>query len=349
MKQIRRSFENAIKLKKVSCNNIKNLNVEFPLGVFTCVTGVSGSGKSSLVNNVLYRFIHNHFDFRTNFDLPPGSIENIEIVDRVVNITQDPIGRTPRSNPATYTGVFTYIRNLFTLLPQASERGYQSGRFSFNVPGGRCENCAGSGTICIEMHFLPDVYIVCDVCKGKRFNKETLEVKYRGKSIYEVLNMTVYEAASFFKEIPSIYKKLITLNQVGLDYIKLGQAATTLSGGEAQRVKLATELSKTSSGHAVYILDEPTTGLHFDDIARLIRVLHNLVELGNTVIVIEHNLDVIKTADFIIDLGPDGGENGGKIIGIGKPEEIVKIKGSHTATYLKSTIANSKYEANPYS
>ena len=344
IKKIRRLHSGMIHLRKVSLNNIKNLNVDFPLGVFTCVTGVSGSGKSSLVNGILYKHLHNYFSHYTHYDLPPGSLKGHEIIDRVVNITQDPIGRTPRSNPATYTGVFTDIRNLFTFLPEAASRGYQSGRFSFNVSGGRCENCAGTGTICIEMHFLPDVYIVCDVCHGKRFNKETLEVKYKGKSIFNVLDMTAEEALEFFADIPSIYKKLKTLNQVGLDYIRLGQFATTLSGGEAQRVKLATELSKTSSGHAIYILDEPTTGLHFADVERLVKVLHNLVNLGNSVVVIEHNLDVIKTADYVIDMGPDGGENGGKVIAKGTPEGIAKIKSSDTGFYLKSILAHGKYK-----
>ncbi|GIX42225.1 MAG: UvrABC system protein A [Leptospiraceae bacterium] len=318
-------------------NNLKNINVKFPLGKFICITGVSGSGKSTLVYDILYKGIlreSNPYIQSGKYD----KIEGLENIDKVIAIDQEPIGRTPRSNPATYTGVFTPIRELFANLPDAKLHGFKPGRFSFNVKGGRCENCQGAGILKIEMHFLPDVYITCDVCNGKRFNRETLQIKYKNKTIYDVLEMTVEDAYNFFENIPQIKNKLETLMRVGLDYIKLGQPATTLSGGEAQRVKLATELSKRSTGKTVYILDEPTTGLHFHDIKKLLEVLHELVDRGNTVIVIEHNLDVIKTADWIIDLGPEGGNRGGEIIAEGTPEDIIKIKKSYTGQFLKKYI-----------
>jgi excinuclease ABC subunit A len=302
------------------------------------VTGVSGSGKSTLINETLYRILAKHFYNSTDEPLPYTSIEGIENIDKVIEIDQSPIGRTPRSNPATYTGVFTFIRELFSQLPESRLRGYKPGRFSFNVKGGRCDACEGSGVKKIEMHFLPDVYVTCDVCKGKRYNKETLEIKYRGKSISDVLNMTVSEALEFFKDIPNIKRKLQTLYDVGLGYIKLGQPATTLSGGEAQRVKLATELSKVATGKTLYILDEPTTGLHFEDVKMLLDVLNKLVDKGNTVIVIEHNLEVIKVADWIIDLGPEGGDDGGYIVAEGTPEEIALNPKSYTGKFLKKEL-----------
>jgi excinuclease ABC subunit A len=319
-------------------NNLKNIDVKFPLGKFICVTGVSGSGKSTLINETLYRILAKHFYNSTDEPLPYTSIEGIENIDKVIEIDQSPIGRTPRSNPATYTGVFTFIRELFSQLPESRLRGYKPGRFSFNVKGGRCDACEGSGVKKIEMHFLPDVYVTCDVCKGKRYNKETLEIKYRGKSISDVLNMTVSEALEFFKDIPNIKRKLQTLYDVGLGYIKLGQPATTLSGGEAQRVKLATELSKVATGKTLYILDEPTTGLHFEDVKMLLDVLNKLVDKGNTVIVIEHNLEVIKVADWIIDLGPEGGDDGGYIVAEGTPEEIALNPKSYTGKFLKKEL-----------
>ena len=319
-------------------NNLRHIDVEFPLGTFTVVTGVSGSGKSSLVNEVLFKRLGAEL---MRMKVRPGKcdrIEGIEQLDKVVNIDQSPIGRTPRSNPATYTGLFNDIRELFAQTPDAKARGYNSGRFSFNVRGGRCEACSGDGLIKIEMNFLPDVYVPCEVCKGKRYNRETLEVKYKGKNIWEVLDMTVEEAAEFFQAIPKIAKRLTTLADVGLGYVKLGQSSTTLSGGEAQRVKLATELSKRSTGKTIYILDEPTTGLHTDDVRRLIDVLQLLVEAGNTVLVIEHNLDVIKTADYLIDLGPEGGAAGGTIVCTGTPEEVAQCAQSYTGKYLKSVL-----------
>lgn len=329
---------NSLIIKGARQNNLKNIDVKIPLGALTCVTGVSGSGKSSLVNEVLYPALSSALmranTKQGNFD----SIEGIENVDKVICIDQSPIGRTPRSNPATYTGVFGDIRELFASLPDAKARGYTAGRFSFNVHGGRCEYCSGDGIIRIEMHFLPDVYVPCEVCKGARYNRETLEVKYKGKSISDVLDMTIEDAVEFFGNIPRIKNKIKTLNEVGLGYVKLGQSSTTLSGGEAQRVKLATELSRRSTGKTVYILDEPTTGLHTHDVAKLIAILDRLVEQGNTVIVIEHNLDVIKVADHIIDLGPDGGDRGGKIVAQGTPEEICKVKKSHTAKFLKPLL-----------
>ncbi|HHV30537.1 excinuclease ABC subunit UvrA [Acetivibrio mesophilus] len=319
-------------------NNLKNINVNIPLGVFTCITGVSGSGKSSLVNEILYKRLANELN-RAN--QKPGEhdlMKGIEHLDKVIDIDQSPIGRTPRSNPATYTGVFDLIREIFAGTTEAKTRGYKSGRFSFNIKGGRCEACTGDGINKIEMHFLPDIYVPCEVCKGKRYNRETLEVRYKGKNIAEVLDMTVEEALEFFKNIPRIQKKMETLYDVGLGYIKLGQSSTTLSGGEAQRVKLATELSKRSTGKTMYILDEPTTGLHIADVHRLVGILHRLVEAGNSVVVIEHNLDVIKTADYIVDLGPEGGSGGGTVVAWGTPEEIVKVEGSYTGHFLKNVL-----------
>ncbi len=319
-------------------NNLKNIDVTFPLGRFICVTGVSGSGKSSLINAVLYKAVARELGRYTVIPGKYDHIEGIENVDKIISIDQSPIGRSPRSNPATYTGLFTDIRAVFASTPEARARGYKEGRFSFNIKGGRCEACEGGGTIAIEMHFLPDVYVTCDVCKGKRYNRETLEVKYKNKSIYDVLEMTVDEGMEFFRNYPSIYRKLATLSEVGLGYIKIGQPSTTLSGGEAQRVKLATELSKRSTGKTLYILDEPTTGLHTADVDKLGEVLQKLVDLGNTVIVIEHNLDLIKTADYIIDLGPDGGDAGGRVIAEGTPEEIASSKDSVTGIYLKEVL-----------
>ena len=327
-----------IKVIKAAENNLKNIDVEIPLGKFVCVTGVSGSGKSSLVNEVIYK----HLAYKLNRSKAiPGkhkAIEGIENLDKVIDIDQSPIGRTPRSNPATYTGVFNDIRELFSMTPEAKSRGYNAGRFSFNVRGGRCEACSGDGIIKIEMHFLPDVYVPCEVCKGKRYNRETLDVHYKGKNIYEVLDMTIDEAVVFFDAIPKIKNKLQTIKDVGLGYIKLGQSSTTLSGGEAQRVKLATELSKRSTGRTIYILDEPTTGLHSADVHRLITVLNRLTDEGNTVLVIEHNLDVIKTADYIIDLGPEGGDGGGEIVAVGTPEEVCKNPKSYTGMFLKKML-----------
>ena len=321
-------------------NNLKNITVNFPKGVFTCVTGVSGSGKSSLVNSILYQALAKQLNRARTIPGAYKEIKGIEQFDKVINIDQSPIGRTPRSNPATYTGVFDMIRDLFASTVDAKTRGYNKGRFSFNVKGGRCEACSGDGIVKIEMHFLPDVYVPCEVCKGKRYNRETLEVKYKGKSIYDVLNMTVEEALTFFENVPSIYRKIQTLYQVGLSYIRLGQPSTTLSGGEAQRIKLATELSRKSTGKTIYILDEPTTGLHFADVHKLTEMLQKLVENGNTVIVIEHNLDVIKTADYIIDMGPEGGDGGGTVVAQGTPEEVAECPQSYTGYYVKRVIAN---------
>jgi len=306
--------------------------------LLVCVTGMSGSGKSSLINDTLYPILSQHFFKSYKKPLPYDSVEGLEHIDKVIEIDQSPIGRTPRSNPATYTGIFTQIRDFFSLLPESKVRGYKPGRFSFNVKSGRCEDCEGGGIKKIEMNFLPDVYVQCDTCGGKRYNSETLQVKYKGKSIADVLDMAVDESAEFFSEIPKIKKKLDTLLEVGLGYIKLGQQAPTLSGGEAQRVKLAAELSKVSTGKTLYLLDEPTTGLHFEDISLLLRLLDKLVDKGNTVIIIEHNLDVIKCADWIIDLGPGGGDAGGKIIAQGTPAEIMKIKSSFTGKYLKKEM-----------
>ena len=319
-------------------NNLKNINVEIPLGQFVAVTGVSGSGKSSLVNEIIYKHLANELNKAKKRPGAFKAIKGTEFLDKVIDIDQSPIGRTPRSNPATYTGVFNDIRDLFAETPDAKIRGYKSNRFSFNVKGGRCEACQGDGIVKIEMHFLADIYVPCDVCGGQRYNRETLEVKFKGKSIFEVLEMTVDEGIEFFKQQPKIYRKLKTLSDVGLGYIKIGQPATTLSGGEAQRVKLATELMKRSTGKTIYILDEPTTGLHTADVHRLVHVLNALVDKGNTILVIEHNLDVIKTADYIIDLGPEGGKGGGTIIAKGTPEEVVKSKKSYTAKYLKPLL-----------
>jgi len=320
-------------------NNLKSIRVSFPLGMLICVTGVSGSGKSTLINETLYRVLSQRFYNSKITPLPYETIYGIERVDKVISIDQSPIGRTPRSNPATYTGLFTPIRDLFSQLPESRVRGYRPGRFSFNVRGGRCEACEGDGIIKIEMHFLPDVYVPCEVCKGKRYNRESLEVKYKGLSIAEVLDLTVDEALKVFEHIPPIQRKLLTLKNVGLGYIHLGQAATTLSGGEAQRVKLSAELSKTATGNTFYILDEPTTGLHFEDIKMLLQVLNTLVDRGNTVVVIEHNMDVIKTADYIIDLGPEGGEDGGYVVATGTPEEITKNGKSYTGKFLKRELS----------
>jgi excinuclease ABC subunit A len=318
--------------------NLKNLNAEIPLGKFVCVTGVSGSGKSTLFNDILAKALYKYF---FNSKDEPGKhkkITGMEHIDKVINIDQSPIGRTPRSNPATYTGLFTPIRDLFATTQEARMRGYQAGRFSFNVKGGRCENCAGDGVIKVEMNFLPDVYVTCEECKGKRYNREALEIHYKEKTISDCLNMTVDEAKIFFASIPAIHKKLQTLSEVGLGYMHLGQNATTLSGGEAQRIKLATELSRASTGRTLYLLDEPTTGLHFADVKRLIVVLNKLVEKGNTVVVIEHNLDMIKTADWLLDLGPEGGDKGGQLVAVGTPEEVAKVKASYTGQYLKKVL-----------
>ena len=315
-------------------NNLRDVNVDFPLGKFICVTGVSGSGKSSLINQVLCKGLEENYCTDGSYD----EIEGKENIDKLVCIDQSPIGRTPRSNPATYVGVFTAIRDLFALVPESRARGYKSGRFSFNTKGGRCEACDGDGIKKIEMHFLPDVYVPCEVCKGKRYNRETLEIKYKGKNISDVLDMTVDDAVEFFKDIPSVQRKIKTLEEVGLGYIKLGQPSTTLSGGEAQRVKLATELSKVSTGKTFYVLDEPTTGLHTDDVRKLIEILQKLVESGNTVVVIEHNLELIKCADYIIDMGPEGGDGGGNVVFTGMPEEIIKCEKSYTGHYLKGLL-----------
>jgi len=341
----RNGSSNQLSIKGATGNNLKSIDVDFPLGRFIAVTGVSGSGKSSLVNETLFPALAKELNRARAYPLEFDSITGAKFLDKVVDIDQKPIGRTPRSNPATYTGVFTFIRDMFAKLPESKIRGYKPGRFSFNVKGGRCESCEGDGIIKIEMNFLPDVYVTCEVCVGKRYNRETLEVKYRGKSIAEVLGMPVSEALEFFKNIPSIHKKLHTLNDVGLGYIHLGQQATTLSGGEAQRVKLATELSKVSAAKTLYILDEPTTGLHFEDIRMLLHVLQRLVERGNTVLVIEHNLDVIKTADWIIDLGPEGGDDGGTVLATGTPEEIASVKISYTGSFLKQILMKKEIAA----
>lgn len=329
---------NELLLSGAAGNNLKHLDIPFPLGLFICVTGVSGSGKSTLINETLYPILKKHFFKSKTRPLPYSDLAGVEHIDKVIDIDQSPIGRTPRSNPATYTGVFTHIRKLFSQLSEAKIRGYKPGRFSFNVKGGRCEACEGDGILKIEMHFLPDVYVPCEVCKGKRYNRETLEVKYRGKSIADVLDMTVEEALEFFERIPAIKRKLSTLSNVGLSYIHLGQPATTLSGGEAQRVKLATELSKRSTGSTLYILDEPTTGLHFEDIKMLLSVLNRLVDRGNTVVVIEHNPDVIKTADWVIDLGPEGGDEGGELVAAGTPETVALVNKSYTGQFLKEVL-----------
>ncbi|MDG6881195.1 Excinuclease ABC subunit A [Phocoenobacter uteri] len=337
--RVKRDPTRILSLKGASGNNLKNVNLDIPAGLFTCITGVSGSGKSTLVNDTLFPLAQNELNRADKRNIAPyKSIEGLAYFDKVIDINQSPIGRTPRSNPATYTGVFTPIRELFAGVPEARARGYNVGRFSFNVRGGRCEACQGDGVIKVEMHFLPDVYVPCDHCKGKRYNRETLEIRYKGKTIDQVLNMTVEEAREFFDAIPVLARKLQTLVDVGLSYIRLGQASTTLSGGEAQRVKLATELSKRDTGKTLYILDEPTTGLHFADIKQLLTVLHKLRDHGNTIVVIEHNLDVIKTADWVIDLGPEGGSGGGQIIAQGTPEEVARDKKSHTARFLKMVL-----------
>ena len=339
---VRRKPEKFLKIKGACENNLKNINVDIPLGVFTCITGVSGSGKSSLINEILYKRLARDLNRARTIPGKHKSIEGIGELDKIIAIDQSPIGRTPRSNPATYTGAFDLIRDLFATTKDARERGYAKGRFSFNVKGGRCEACSGDGIIKIEMHFLPDVYVPCEVCKGKRYNRETLEVKYKGKSIYDVLDMTVEEALPFFENIPAIKRKIETLNEVGLGYIKLGQPSTTLSGGEAQRIKLATELSRRSTGRTIYILDEPTTGLHFADVHKLVEILQRLTEGGNTVVVIEHNLDVIKTADYIIDLGPEGGDGGGQVIAKGTPEEVAADKKSFTGAFVAPLLKRDK-------
>ncbi len=331
-----------IKVVNARGNNLKNVSAEIPLGLFTCVTGVSGGGKSTLLIDTLYKAIARKLNNASEGAAPHDRIEGLEHIDKIIDIDQSPIGRTPRSNPATYTGAFTPIREWFAGLPEAKARGYEPGRFSFNVKGGRCEACQGDGVIKIEMHFLPDVYVTCDVCKGKRYNRETLEVLFKGKSIADVLDMTVEEAAEFFKAVPRVRETFKTLHRVGLDYIHVGQQATTLSGGEAQRVKLAKELSKRATGRTLYILDEPTTGLHFHDVKKLLEVLHELVSQGNTVVVIEHNLEVIKTADWVIDLGPEGGDGGGEIVAWGPPEDIVKAPRSYTGKFLAPVLGKAE-------
>lgn len=336
--ETRRKPTGFLTVKGAREHNLKNIDVDFPLGVFTCVTGVSGSGKSSLVNEILYKHLAKKLNRARTVAGAHDTILHVDKLDKVINIDQSPIGRTPRSNPATYTGVFDQIRDLFAGTTDAKARGYSKGRFSFNVKGGRCEACSGDGIIKIEMHFLPDVYVPCEVCGGKRYNRETLDVKYKGKSIYDVLDMTVEEAVHFFENVPSIRRKIETLYDVGLSYIRLGQPSTTLSGGEAQRIKLATELSKRDTGHTIYIMDEPTTGLHFADVHKLVDILHRLADGGNTVVVIEHNLDVIKTADYIIDMGPEGGDGGGTVIARGTPEQVAQAEGSYTGAYVRKML-----------
>ncbi|MDX6607210.1 MAG: excinuclease subunit, partial [Solirubrobacterales bacterium] len=334
----RRRPSGQIEIQRAAQHNLKNITVKIPLGVFCCVTGVSGSGKSTLVNDVLYKAVANRLHRAKQRPGEHRRITGVEQVDKIISVDQSPIGRTPRSNPATYIGLFDQIRDLYSKTQEARTRGYKPGRFSFNVKGGRCEVCRGDGQIKIEMHFLPDVYVPCEQCHGKRYNRETLEVRFKGKSIADVLEMSVAEGCAFFKDIPKIARRLDTLQDVGLDYIRLGQPATQLSGGEAQRVKLATELSKVATGDTLYILDEPTTGLHFADVQRLLDVLGRLVDAGNTVIVIEHNLDVIKTADRIIDLGPEGGEDGGNVLATGTPEEVAATPGSYTGEFLADLV-----------
>ena len=334
----RRKPTGFLKVVKAAENNLKDVTVEIPLGVMTCVTGVSGSGKSSLTNEVLYKTLQRKLNHARTIPGKHKEILGMEQLDKVIDIDQSPIGRTPRSNPATYTGVFDMIRDLFAATPDAKAKGYKKGRFSFNVKGGRCEACSGDGILKVEMHFLPDIYVPCEVCGGKRYNRETLEVKYKGKSIYDILNMTVEEALEFFKNVPSIERKIQTLYDVGLSYIRLGQPSTELSGGEAQRIKLATELSRRSTGKTIYILDEPTTGLHFEDVRKLIEILRRLSQGGNTVVVIEHNLDVIKTADYIIDMGPEGGDGGGTVIAKGTPEEVAESEMSYTGKYIRKYL-----------
>ena len=337
-KQRRTGNGNFLELKGCTGNNLKNVSIKLPLAQMIGVTGVSGSGKSTLINETLYPILNNYYFHGVMEPMPYKTIKGLDNLDKVIDINQSPIGRTPRSNPATYTGVFGEIRALYAKIPEAMIRGYKLGRFSFNVVGGRCETCRGGGMRVIEMNFLPDVYVECENCQGKRFNRETLEIRYKGKSISDVLNMTIEESVDFFEHIPKIYRKLKTIKEVGLGYITLGQQSTTLSGGEAQRIKLASELSKRDTGNTIYILDEPTTGLHFEDIRVLMNVLNKLVDKGNTVLIIEHNLDVIKTVDYIIDIGPEGGHGGGKIIAKGTPEEVIKNKISHTARFLKKEL-----------
>ena len=341
-RQRRSAGRKKLVIRGARANNLKSIDVAIPLGLFTCVTGVSGSGKSTLVVDVLHRALSQRLYRSRERAGEVDAIEGISFIDKVIDIDQSPIGRTPRSNPATYTGVFTFVRDLFANIPESRVRGYKPGRYSFNVKGGRCEACRGDGIIKIEMHFLPDVYVKCDVCHGKRYNRETLDIKYKGKNISDVLDMTVIQAYEFMANIPSIANKLQTIQAVGLGYIKLGQPATTLSGGEAQRIKLSKELSKRSTGRTLYILDEPTTGLHFADVRKLLDVLTSLVDAGNTVVVIEHNMDVIKVADYIIDLGPEGGEEGGRVIATGSPEEIAAAPGSYTGLYLREVLKNEK-------
>ena len=337
-KQRRTGNGKFLELMGCTGNNLKNVSIKLPLAQMIGVTGVSGSGKSTLINETLYPILNNYYFHGVMEPMPYKIIKGLDNLDKVIDINQSPIGRTPRSNPATYTGVFGEIRALYAKIPEAMIRGYKLGRFSFNVVGGRCETCRGGGMRVIEMNFLPDVYVECETCQGKRFNRETLEIRYKGKSISDVLNMTIEESVDFFEHIPKIYRKLKTIKEVGLGYITLGQQSTTLSGGEAQRIKLASELSKRDSGNTIYILDEPTTGLHFEDIRVLMNVLNKLVDKGNTVLIIEHNLDVIKTVDYIIDIGPEGGHGGGKIIAKGTPEEVIKNKISHTARFLKKEL-----------
>ncbi len=341
----RPSSKRVVRIRGASGNNLQGIDFELPVGLFVCVTGVSGSGKSTLINDTLYRAVARHLHGSSEEPAPHESSAGLEHFDKVVSVDQSPIGRTPRSNPATYTALFAPIRELYAGVPEARARGYDAGRFSFNVKGGRCEACQGDGLIKVEMHFLPDIYVPCDVCHGKRYNRETLEIKYKGRSIREVLQMNVREAHAFFNAVPAIARKLQTLLDVGLGYMQLGQSATTLSGGEAQRVKLSLELSKRDTGRTLYILDEPTTGLHFHDIQLLLDVLHRLRDAGNTVVVIEHNLDVIKTADWVIDLGPEGGDGGGRIVVAGTPEAVAANAASHTGHYLKQVLDSPRKRA----
>jgi excinuclease ABC subunit A len=341
MPRARRSVDKGeIVVRGARANNLRNLDVRIPLGRLVAVTGVSGSGKSTLVNDILYKSLARVLYRAADEPGPHDQIEGIDLIDKVIEIDQSPIGRTPRSNPATYTGLFTFIRELFAMVPEAKTRGYKPGRFSFNVKGGRCEACQGDGVIAIEMHFLPNVYVTCEQCKGRRYNRETLEIKYRGKSIADVLDLTVDQALPILENFPPIANKLRTLQSVGLGYIELGQSATTLSGGEAQRVKLSRELSKRGTGRTLYILDEPTTGLHFEDVRKLLDVLNRLVDQGNTVVVIEHNLDVVKCADWLIDLGPEGGDAGGRVVAQGSPEQVAKTRGSHTGQFLSELFSH---------
>ena len=335
--------EGWLSIRNATGNNLQGIDVDIPLGLFVCITGVSGSGKSTLIQDTLFPRLMYELHGTRSIWAPHDSLEGVDQIDKVIDIDQSPIGRTPRSNPATYTGTFDMIRDLFSKTPDAKIRGYQQGRFSFNVKGGRCEACRGDGVLKIEMHFLPDVYVPCEVCKGKRYNRETLEVKYKGKSIADVLQMTIEEAVEFFKAIPKIHRKLETLLEVGLGYVRMGQPATTLSGGEAQRVKLSSELAKRATGSTFYILDEPTTGLHFEDVRRLLAVLHRLVDQGNTVLVIEHNLDVVKTADWLIEMGPEGGDGGGEVIVVGTPETVANCERSYTGQYLKDIFDRKKH------